>query len=90
MENERILELDHQIESLKSTNPEIYGWITLKDKQLFLQKELESNDPNKNSEENRKELQETGMCMMLMKKKYSSIQLYEAVVSAKKKLLDKT
>lgn len=90
MENERIVELNNQIESLKSTNPEIYGWITLKDKQLYLQKELESDDPNRNCEENRKELTETGMCMILMKKKYSSIQLYEAVISAKRKLLDKT
>lgn len=90
MENEKILELSNQIESLKSTNPEIYGWITLKDKQSYLQKELESNDPNKSNEENRKELEETSMCMMLMKKKYSSIKLYEAVISAKKKLQDKT
>lgn len=78
MENVRITELNLLIENLKKSNPEIYGWMSLKLKKEFLLDELSSDDLSRNNEENAKELKETEYCMNNMRKQYMSIKIYEA------------
>lgn len=80
MSDSNILEVNLQIEQLKKSNPEIYGWMILKEKHEFLEKELSSEDPERNCDENKKEFDYTKNCMSLMKKNYSSIMLYEALI----------
>lgn len=87
MENEKIQETKLQVEQLMKTNPEIYGWIVLKEKKDFLTKEISTEEGN--TKENLKELKETQLCMETMKKKYSSIKLYEALVSLMKMYTEK-
>jgi hypothetical protein len=89
MENLRIAEIDRRIEDLKKTNPEIYGWISLKLKREFLLDELSSEDPARNNSENKAELKETECCMINMRKKYDSIKVYEACLSEKEMLKKK-
>jgi hypothetical protein len=90
MDSSRTLEFDLQIKQLKSENPEVYGWIELKLRKDFLKQELSSDDPAKNCDENRKELEELEEYMQTMKKNNSSIMLYEAVVSARQKVIEKS
>ena len=91
MGNTRTAELNLMIENLKKTNPEIYGWMSLKLKKEFLLDELSSDDLSRKSEENAKELKETDHCMNNMRKQYVSIKIYEAyleeiaVLESKKK-----
>lgn len=90
MENERITEINLQIDELKKKYPEVYSWIILKEKQKTLKEMLNSDDPHKNCEENRKELAETEEEMQYMKKKYSSLMLYDSLVSVKQKIIEKS
>ena len=78
MGNARIAELKLMIENLKKSNPEIYGWMSLKLKKEFLLDELSSDDLSRNNGENARELKETDYCMNNMKKQYMSIKIYEA------------
>lgn len=90
MENEGIKEIDLQINELKKKCPEIYAWITLKEKQKKLKAMLDSNNSIENCEENRKELTDTEDEMLCMKKKYSSLILYDSLISVKKKIIEKS
>ncbi|MDD2376822.1 MAG: hypothetical protein PHD15_05210 [Clostridia bacterium] len=87
MENERIMEIDFELMQLKSNYVEVYSWIILKEKQKNLKVELSSNNSIKNCGKNRKELQEVEDEMKHMKKKYSSIMLYDSLISIKQKML---
>jgi predicted DNA-binding transcriptional regulator len=89
MENDRIVEIDAQLKQLKSSNPEVYTWIIEKERQKFLKGELSSEDPIRNCDENLKKLKEVESDMKYMKEKYSSLMLYDALISVKEKMLEK-
>lgn len=90
MENDRILEIDLQIKELKNSRPEVYAWIMLKDEQKVLQEMLSSDDPLKNCDENRKKLLDIEKEMSAMKSNYSSLMLYDALISVRKKIIEKS
>jgi len=89
MENDRIVEIDVQLNQLKSNNPEVYTWILAKERQKFLKGELSSDDPIRNCDENLKKLEEVESDMKYMKEKYSLLMLYDALTSVKEKMLEK-
>ena len=89
MENERIREINDQIMTLKSKNPEVYSWIMLKEKQKLLESQLSSDDLIDNRSEKQKELQEAEDEIKYMKEKYSSVSLYDALISVKQNMLEK-
>jgi len=88
MKNDGIVEIDVQIKQLKSINPEVYSWVMLKEKQKILKAELCSDDPIINCDEKRIKLQEAEDEMKHMKDKYSSVRLYDALISVKQKTLE--
>ncbi len=90
MENDRILEIDLQIKELKNSHNEVYGWILLKEKQKALTEMLSSNNPLENCAENREELTKVESEMSSMKKEYSSLMLYDALICVKQKMLSKS
>lgn len=90
MENERIVEIDLQLQQLKKNNPEVYSWILLKEKQKILQEGLDSDNPIRNCGENRIKLEEVESDMKYVKEKYSTVMLYEGLTTVKQKMLVKT
>lgn len=89
MENDRILEIDLQIKELKDSHNEVYGWILLKEKQRVLTQMLNSNNPLENCDGSWEELGKVESEILSMKKKYSSLMLYDALISVKQKMMSK-
>lgn len=89
MKDDRLTELDLKVEQLKKSYPEMYLWIELKEKQRFFKKELSSDNPSKNCDENREELKKVEEYMEYMRNKYSSIMLYEAISKEREMLSEK-